>query len=200
MSALIQTASGGGVATTLVIAFPSANVAGNTLVVYWSGGGTISSVTDTLGNTYVSSPATSGTLYVISCRGGANSTTFTFTGSVYAEGAVAEFTAASSGGGYDASAVATGTSGTASSGNVTTAVNGELIVGLAAGGSAYTAGSGFTAVGTNPGGSQLEYQVQATAGAIAATFTLTSATWFASVLTFKPIVTTPRLMLLGAGS
>ena len=99
----------------------------------------------------------------------------------------AEFQGAT--GGLDQSdAGATGTSTAISSGSVTTTANGELILGLVA--SVATpgpsVGSGYTlAVQSTSNFYVLEFQVQSTAGVIAATATTASANWVAHVVTIK---------------
>ncbi len=83
-----------------------------------------------------------------------------------------------------------GTTPNPSSGSVTTTASGELILGDLENGYSPTAGTGFslidsdTSAGTGTG-LNTEYQIQASAGSIAATWTLAPASWTAQTATFK---------------
>ena len=83
-----------------------------------------------------------------------------------------------------------GTTPDPSSGSVTTTASGELILGDLENGYSPTAGTGFslidsdTSAGTGTG-LNTEYQIQASAGSIAATWTLAPASWTAQTATFK---------------
>jgi hypothetical protein len=85
----------------------------------------------------------------------------------------------------DQTASATGTGTSASSGPKTTTANGELIFGYGWVLNTASAGAGFTPISLVNGDLD-EYQIQTTAGSVAATFTQASGTWFALMATFKP--------------
>jgi hypothetical protein len=97
----------------------------------------------------------------------------------------------------------TGTGGgqNMTSGSATTTLPGELVVGLGvdAVGGTITLGTGFSAVYT--GIAPMEYLVQSSAGAIAATWhdATNSAAYGAVMATFKPFPCVPSLALLGVG-
>ena len=83
-----------------------------------------------------------------------------------------------------------GTTANPSGGSVTTTAGGELILGDLENGYNPTAGSGFSLINsdTSPGtgtGLNTEYQIQASAGSVAATWTLAASSWTAQVATFK---------------
>jgi hypothetical protein len=86
----------------------------------------------------------------------------------------------------DQTASATGNGTAISSGAATTTASGELIFGYTFPVNNATAGSGFTGLSLVNGDLD-EYQIQSTAGSIAATFTQTSGAWFALMATFKPV-------------
>jgi unsaturated rhamnogalacturonyl hydrolase len=83
-----------------------------------------------------------------------------------------------------------GTAANPSSGSVTTTAAGELILGDLENGYSPSAGSGFSLINTDtsPGtgsGLNTEYRIQASAGSVAATWTLSATSWTAQVATFK---------------
>ena len=84
---------------------------------------------------------------------------------------------------------ADGTSANPSSGSVTTTSGGELILGDLENGSGPSAGSGFALIdSTSMTWLSTEYQIQGSAGSIAATWTLAATSWTAQVATFKAAV------------
>jgi unsaturated rhamnogalacturonyl hydrolase len=83
-----------------------------------------------------------------------------------------------------------GTTANPSSGSVTTTAAGELILGDLENGYSPSAGSGFSLINTDtsPGtgsGLNTEYQIQGSAGSVAATWKLAVTSWTAQVATFK---------------
>ena len=86
----------------------------------------------------------------------------------------------------DQATQADGTSANPSSGSVTTTSAGELILGDLENVNGPSAGSGFTEINTTPvSWLSSEYQIQASAGAIASTWTASAGSWTAQVVTFK---------------
>src|SRR5882757_5125915 len=183
-------------ASTISASFTAANTAGNFLIV----SGTIArpagtlSISDTAGNNYipVTTPVTdtkqdttSYLWYVPSCKGGVNTVTLTPAVPGALEIHVSEWSGVSTTYPLDTFASAAGTGANASSGSVTTTANGELIYGYTFLINTATAGSGFAGM-TLVNGDLDEYQIQATAGSVAATYTQQSGTWFARVATFRP--------------
>jgi len=201
---LIQSNVKGNEATAASISatFTANNTAGDFLLVQ----GTVArpsgslAISDTLGNTYipVAAPATdpnqnvtSYVWYVPICKGGANTVTLTPVVAGALEIHVSEWTGLSATYPVDASTSAAGTGANVSSGAVTTTTGGELVYGYGFVYNTATAGSGFTPM-TLVNGDLDEYQIQAAAGSIAATFTQASGTWFATVATFRPSTATVR--------
>jgi hypothetical protein len=197
--------SKGGTSNTpgsLPIAYTSNNTAGNLLVcsgvvnTSTIGGLTI---TDTQGNTWIialhdtwNSVSTFFMAYAPNCKAGANTVTIAQLGTLIS-GAVSEYSGVSTTtpldeAGFSDSGLGTWTAAT--SGNVTTRDNGELIVAAQAnstGPASVTLGSGFSNLQNDSGNFvSIESQVQATAGAIAGTFTISASSGACGVLTFVP--------------
>jgi hypothetical protein len=179
------------------VSFTSNNTAGNFLIVTGSAARPAStlSVSDTLGNSYSTAfgPVTDTTQnvtiyvwYVPICKGGANTVTITPSGTAALEIHVSEWSGLASTSPVDQTASATGTGTSVSSGVKTTTINGELVFGYSWVFSSASAGTGFTPISLVNGDLD-EYQIQPTAGSIATTFTQTSGTWFAAMVTFKPV-------------
>ena len=176
--------------------FPSNNTAGNFLIVTGTAArpaGTIT-IADTAGNTYVpaigpvSDPAQDVTAYiwyVPNCRGGANTVTLTPTSARPMEIHISEWSGLSPTSPLDQTAAATGFGTAVSSGSRTTTTNGELIFGYSFVVNNGTPGAGFTQI-RYVNGDLDEYQIQAAAGSVAATFTQASGDWLALMATFKP--------------
>lgn len=182
--------------SSIAVSFASPNTPGNFLIVTGTAArpSTTLTISDTLGNSYlpafgpVTDPnqnVTAYIWYVPSCKGGANAITLTPATSAALEIHVSEWTGLATTSPVDQTASATGTGTAASSGQLTTTANGELIFGYTFLFNTATAGTGFTGI-TLVNGDLDEYQVQSNAGPIAATFTQTSGTWFALLATFKP--------------
>ncbi len=182
--------------SNMSVSFTSNNTAGNFLIVAGSAArpaGTLS-ISDTLGNSYSTAfgPVTDTTQdvaiyiwYVPICKGGANTVTITPSGTAALEIHVSEWSGIATVSPVDQTASATGTGTSVSSGAMTTTMNGELVFGYGWVFNTASAGTGFTPISLINGDLD-EYQVQGTAGSVAATFTQTSGTWFALMATFKP--------------
>jgi hypothetical protein len=195
---LLQTNVNGNESGTsnMSLAFTSNNVAGDFLIVTGTAARPASTITvsDSLGNTYLTAfgpvtdtaqDVTMYVWYVPVCKGGANTVTITPSGTAALEIHVSEWSGLATTSPVDKTASATGTGTAVSSGAVTPSMNGELIFGYGWVFNTASAGTGFTPLSLVNGDLD-EYQVQSTAGSIAATFTQTSGTWFAAVVTFKP--------------
>jgi hypothetical protein len=197
--------SKGGTSNTLNslgIAFTSNNTVGNLLVC----AGVVNAstlagltITDSQGNAWTialqdnwKSLSTFFMAYAPNCKAGANTVTITQLGSLIS-GAISEYSGVSTTTPLDEAGFSDSGSGTwtaATSGNVTTRENGELIVaaqGNSTGPASVTLGSGFSNLQDDSGNFvSLESQVQATAGAIAGTFTISASSGACGVLTFVP--------------
>jgi uncharacterized repeat protein (TIGR01451 family) len=182
--------------TSMSVAFTSANTSGDFLVVTGSAArpATTLAVSDTLGNSYltafgpVTDPAQNVTIYiwfVPMSKGGANSVTITPSGPAALEIHVSEWSGLASASPVDQTAWATGSGAAVSSGALTTTADGELVFGYAWVLNTATAGTGFTPMSLINGDLD-EYQIQPAAGSVAATFSQTSGTWFAAMVTFRP--------------
>lgn len=205
-----QTAS----ATTTAATFTSNVTAGNLIAVMasWDGGiGVLSGITDSLGNTYTAvnnvsdggNPNHYATWYAKNITGGACTVTVTYTSSrpiTLLE--VVEISGVDTTAPLDKSAIqlqaTPGTGANAvTSGSVTTTTDGQFIFGCSiATGSftqTYSVGTGFTSidnVGTSVSDRALicEYQIQTSAGAIAATATQTNnQNVVTAIMTFKAV-------------
>jgi hypothetical protein len=175
-------------------AFPSNNTLGNFLIVTGTAARPASTITiaDTAGNTYIpamgpvtdsNQDVTAYIWYVPNCKGGANTVTLTPSTADALEIHISEWTGLATSSPLDQTASDTGTGTTASSGSRTTAVSGELIFGYTFLLNTASAGGGFTGMSLVNGDLD-EYQIQSTAGPIAATFTQTTGTWLALMATF----------------
>lgn len=206
--------------TSYGLAYSSNVTAGSLLLTCINADAGISSVTDTLGNTYAAATnLTDGStyalamFYTISASSGANTVTANFTGSVgYAHHILGEWSGVASSSPLDQSTgqvqAAPGTGSNAvTSGNITTTVNGDLLVGCSNSdpyvSGQLTAGTGFTIRQLLFGDHPMEDSVQATAGTTAATFTSSQAAsnYTTLVGAFKPFVATSTRLrtLLGVG-
>lgn len=209
--------------TSIALPFGSNVTAGSLLVCHIYANHGISSVADSLAQTFSSAVnVTDGatfsiaTFYVPNSAAGADTVTVTFAGTIaYASLQCAEYSGVATSSPLDQAVSqnqtdpGTGTDAV-TSGNVTTTTDGQLIVGwstaLVVGAGTLTAGTGYTGR-TNVFNDTLhEDRVQTTAGSIAATFTSNSATsdFVTQIATFKaaaaPSGCGGRLMLLGVGS
>lgn len=192
--------------------FASNVTAGNTIIllVQWmmsSGTNSISSISDSLGNSYTINAASKSTtvpahateigtqiVYATNIFGGnAGNITVTFNSSCqYSFVSIIEVTPST----FDQSAGATGSGFTPSAGSLTTSQNGSFAAAVMAtddglgNSNVITAGSGYTLLQNTGGGSfeeGAEYRAQSNAGVIAGDFSVSlTGTWVASMATFKP--------------
>ncbi|HEV2278241.1 MAG TPA: hypothetical protein VGS02_08695, partial [Acidobacteriaceae bacterium] len=194
--------------STVTLAYPSAEAAGdlNIVVVGWNDTtATVQSVTDSAGNTYqLAVGPTSGTAlrqsiyYASGIRSGSNTVTVTFSqAAVNPDVRILEYRGVST---LDATAAASGSGTTASSGAATIHSNSELIFGantVSTGNSG--AGSGFTArIITSPDSDLAEDKTVTTTGSYSATAPLTSSgAWVMQMATFSaaPATPTPATMI-----
>ena len=194
-----------GTTTTSTLAFASANTAGNFIAVGIRGGlssSQVFTVTDSNGNTYkqaaqigyTASQVTSAIYYAENVKGGANTITVSMTVSGPLRFDILEYSGVATLNSLDATAAATGSSATPSSGNLTTTVSGDLL--LASIGTTnpatFTAGTGYTIrdfVPVEPNTKHIgEDQIQAAAGSVSAGATLTASdSWGAVLAAFKPV-------------
>ena len=94
-----------------------------------------------------------------------------------------------------------GTTANPSSGSVTTASAGELILGDLENASGPTAGSGFSVINSTPTSwLSSEYQIQGSAGTVAANWTYAATAWTAQVATFKAAPVQSSIKLVQRGS
>jgi hypothetical protein len=196
---LIQKAVNGNVTTTssMSLAFPTSNRAGNFLIVEATvarPAGTLT-ISDSLGNTYVAAAApvtdtaqnvTSYLWYVPNCQAGANTVTATPAVAGAQEIHISEWSGLSAANPLDIVASAAGIGTSASSGSVTTTADGDLIYGYTFLLNPASPGPGFAGL-TLVNGDLDEYEIQPTAGNVAATFTQQSGTWFARVAASDPV-------------
>jgi chitodextrinase len=176
--------------TSVPVAFTQAQTAGNLNIVvvgFYSSTGTVSSVTDSAGNTYVlAAPltrqnATSQAIYyaknIKAAAAGTNTVTVTFSVSVpYPDIRIAEYAGLDTVSPFDATSSGAGFPTTATSGNVTTTKPVELLFGAGdTAGMFSAAGSGYTLrVITTPDGDIVEDRVVTSTGTYAATATNSS--------------------------
>ena len=188
-------------ATTVTVTFKAAQTAGNlnVVVVGWNDASTtVSSVTDTSGNTYVRAvgPTVGGGIsqsiyYAKSIAGAAanaNIVTVTFSAAANAPDIrILEYSGLNTTAPLDVTAAASGRGTSVSSGSATTTSANELILGATTV-SATTSGvgSGFTKrIQTVPDSDLVEDQIVTATGSYAATSTVTGGTWVAQMATFS---------------
>ena len=170
-------------ASTISVAFPSNNTAGNFLVVTGSLARPAGapSISDTAGNVWtaaigpVNDPNQNVDLfiwYVSNCKGGANTVTLTTSTPGALEAHVSEWSGMGTSIVVDQVASGVGTGTAVSTASRTTTADGELVIGYGWVVNNASAGAGFTAMSLVNGDLD-EYLVQPTAGSIAATFTQT---------------------------
>src|SRR5229473_6651810 len=207
-----------GTATTISATFASNVLAGNLIAVYvtYDGTGTLNSVTDSLGNTYTivqtisdgTHVQKSATAYAKNIAGGANTVTAPFASAICCRLIIAhEITGADTaapldgglGVGFSGQVQAAPGNGAnaVTSGNMTTVTNGDYIFGATSDSSGLTtqtisAGTGETirvnSSGATGNATASEEKIQATAGAVASTFTfnVTAGTSLTMQMAFKP--------------
>jgi len=159
-ASFVQAAAGAstGSASTFSHSFTTNTAAGNLILVGFDfNSGAVSSVTDSQGNIFtrvgsqLTSPggAFSAVYYANNIKGGADTVTIALSAtSGYILSYMAEYTGVDQTNPIDVQAGATGSSGTASSGAVTTTYSGDVIYGYCWGDGACAAGSGFAARST----------------------------------------------------
>ncbi len=193
--------------TALAKAFTSATTQNNLLVVgVYTWGGTVSSVTDSLANTYIL--ATSGAtasgnnvyvFYAINKASGADTVTAHVSGGGVMED-IHEYSGISTTAPVDQKKISLGTGTAINSGTVNTLVPNELIFGFAAvdGNSVTSAGATFTLRQNTGSGELSEDKIVAATGAYSATATCPSTTWAGAIVTFAgggTASTTPNVSL-----
>src|SRR5579884_2826435 len=199
---LIQDATNGSESSLakLSVAFPSANTAGDFLIITGTAARPRSTLTisDTAGDSFVSAlgpvsdpsqDVTAYIWYVANAKGGPNTVTITPTGGADAlELHISEWSGINPVSPLDQTSSATGSGTSISSGAQTTTRNGELIYGYTFPNGSSSPGSGFTGLSFVDGDWD-EYEIQPVAGSVASTFTQSPATnWFAAMATFAPII------------
>jgi outer membrane protein assembly factor BamB len=182
--------------TTDSLAFSKANTAGNLIVAYviWDNPGAVT-MSDTRGNTYTAATArqswgnnwSAQVFYASGIKAGSNTVTATFGTSIKSFGIVYlhEYSGLANVSPVDVSASATGSSGSMSSGAVTTTQANDLL--FAAGASDKTvtaAGTGFTKRLTGFG-NLTEDRVVTTTGSYAGTATQNGTTWVMQLVAFR---------------
>jgi fibronectin type 3 domain-containing protein len=187
--------------TTVQLAYPGAQAAGNlnVVIVGWNNAtSTVSSVTDSKGNAYAlavgpttGSGMTQSIYYaknIAAAAAGANTVTVTFNAATaFPDIRIAEYSGVDAANPVDVTAVGTGTGTTASTVAVTTTNASDLLV---AGNmvTTYTnaAGAGFTLRQRTPtDGDILEDRVVTSTGSYTATATLTSGGWIMQMVAFR---------------
>lgn len=196
-------------ASPATLAYGSNNTLGNLLVCVGRGNlfaaGT--TVTDSQGNTWVkpvdNNYATVNNFfmaYALNCKAGANTVTVTQTGGLLTY-TIAEYSGVLS---FDTSTSLASNTTTPSSGNITTAVANELLLGgIFDIGSGVTAGTGYTERTTGAATrAYLEDKFTNTAGTNAATYSHAALATCMGIMAFKPIISAVpnSLMMLGCGT
>jgi hypothetical protein len=187
-----QTVSSSSSGTTVAATFASANTTGDLIIANVSAAGaTVSSVTDSAGNTYTQAISgcdshnnCSAIWYAANIKAGSsNKVTATLSASVSWNAIdIAEFHGVST---LDKTASGTGTSTSPASSSATTTSANELIIGAGNTDATFTAaGSGFTWFGSAYGTGS-EYEIVSSTGSYKATGTVSySATWVMQMATF----------------
>jgi hypothetical protein len=178
----------------VTLAFPANTLAGDVLLVAFTYDKSVvpSTVTDSQGNafaqvgTQLTTPggARSSVYYAKNIKGGADTVIVTLSAaSSYLEAYLSEYSGVNPTSPIDAEAGASGSAGTASSGNATTTVAGDIIYGFCVGDLACTAGSGFNARSTLDGNLSEDKQASS-AGSYAATGSASSG-WTMQMVALK---------------
>jgi hypothetical protein len=179
------------------VTYGNAQTAGdlNIVVVGWGDNtSTISSVTDSLGNTYsraVGPTSTRGLqqsiYYAKNIAGGSNTVTVTFNqAAAYPDVRILEYSGLSASSPLNVTAAAVGNGSSANSGSATTTSGNELIFGAGTSDNRFTgAGSGFTNRIINLYGNIAEDKVVNSVGSYAATAINSGGGWVMQMATFK---------------
>jgi hypothetical protein len=195
-----STATGGSL-TTVPVILPNVQTAGNlnVVIIGWNDTtATVSSVTDTEGNTYsIAAPALQGTglsqvvYFAKNIAGEAtnpNEVTVTFSAAAQAPDVrVLEYKGLDTTNPVDVTGGAVGTSNLADSGACTTTTPTELIVaGATVSSSISGPGTGFTTVAlTHPNGDNAEHQITSAVGSCEATAVVAGGNWVMQTVAFK---------------
>jgi hypothetical protein len=192
---------------TVSVTYPAAQMAGdmNIVVVGWNDTtATVSSVTDSAGNSYkLAIGPTSGSAlrqsiyYAPNIVAGSNTVTVTFsTAAAYADIRILEYRGVTT---LDVTAGASGSGTSASSGSATTTSANELIFGADTIATTTTAaGRGFTArIITSPDSDVAEDRTVTTTGSNSATASLSSGAWVMQMATFSNVSASPAGTLSG---
>ncbi len=193
-----------GTTTTSTLAFAAPNTAGNFIAVAIRGGlsnAQVFTITDSNANTYkqaaqigyTASQVTSAIYYAENIKAGANTITVSMTVSGPLRFTILEYSGVATANSLDAIAVATGSSTTPNSGNLTTTVSGDLLLATVGTTSTatFTAGTGYTIrdfVPAEPSTKHIsEDQIQSAAGLASAGASLTASdSWGVVLAAFKP--------------
>ena len=180
------------------VAYSSQNTLGNTLIAYgrFTGGSGAPTISDTQGNTWfqlfstANGSDTNVAWAAYNVKAGTNAVTFAQPTQSSLQAIIAEYSGVTSVTPLDQTATATGTSTTANSGNVTTLVANELILGFVSNsttnGLTITPGGGYTSRATVNGNTALFDKDITTTQTLNATATLSSSVpWFAGIVTLK---------------
>jgi Chitobiase/beta-hexosaminidase C-terminal domain/IPT/TIG domain/Calcineurin-like phosphoesterase len=183
--------------SSLSVAYPAVQVAGdlNVVAVGWGDTtSTITSVTDTQNNTYTLAVGpTSNTglrqaiYYAKNIAGGSNTVTVRFNqAAVYPDVRILEYRGADLSNPLDQAGAAVGSGTTANSGSVTTTSANELIFGTGTTGTAFSAaGSGFTNRMIDLFGNIAEDRTVTSTGSYNASATTSSTVWVMQIVTFR---------------
>ena len=187
-----------GTATSVPVAFPLAQAAGNLniVVVGWNDtSSAVSSVVDSRGNTYtraVGPTAGSGLqqsiYYAKNIAAGSNTVTATFNkAATLPDIRILEYSGLSTSNPLDVTASATGSGQSANSGSASTTSSNELIFGAGTtAGTFSVAGPGFTTVMFTPDSDNAEQMLVSSTGSYSASASLTySAAWVMQMATFR---------------
>jgi len=195
--------------TSLAVGYAGTQTAGNlnVVIISWNGSLSVTSVTDTVGNTYALAvgPTINSTsndhqsIYyarnIAAAAPNANLVTVNFSGAVnYPDLRILEYSGLDSTNPLDVAVGSSGNSASSSSGAITTATANELLVsGNVVATSTSGAGTGFTSrMITNPDGDIAEDQIVTAVGSYTATAPLSSAgTWVMQIAAFKRGAVTP---------
>jgi hypothetical protein len=180
-------------ASTILASFPSNNTAGNLLIMVFrvNAAVTVTSVTDSQGNTWIVSPdgniSTTGETYNFwyaqNCKAGANTVTLVISASDGTTMCIGEYSGVATSGALDGHAAAAGTS----SGNITTTTAGDLLIGYGANntGTVFVAGAGYTIREQQSNVVAFEDNLAGAPGTYSATFSAGPSD--TGVMAFKPV-------------
>jgi len=189
--------------SSVAVSYLNPQTAGNLNIVVVGWGDTtssISSITDTQGNTYTPAVGPTSTTglqqsiyYAKNTIGGSNKVTVTFNqAAAYPDVRVLEYSGADTTNPLDVTAAGTGAGTAANSGSATTASSNELIFGAGTTGTAFSAaGSGFTSRMINIYGNIAEDKLVTSSGSYNATATTSSSNWVMQMATFRSSGSSP---------